>query len=180
MAVMRLPSAWYGGESGGAENLPGNGLHQAILVNDGAFRDADTLGTARVLAAAIEKMGDVQIAFFGKQAIDGDTGNAGQVAVKLGWTLTYVSAIKEIDAGGRTITVERQVSGAGTVTAPLPVVISVVKGSASRATPPSWASARRTGDDPSGRLTSAWTRRGSPVWTGPESTRCRRAMRRWR
>jgi electron transfer flavoprotein beta subunit len=133
------------------------GCTEAILVNDGTFRDADTLGTARVLAAAIEKIGDVQIAFFGKQAIDGDTGNTPvQVAVKLGWTpLTFVSAIKEIDAGGGTITVERQVSGGKeTVTAPLPVAISVVKEineprypsfmgirKANRATIPSWTAA---------------------------------------
>src|SRR5690606_30932355 len=106
------------------------GCTEAILVNDGTFRDADTLGTARVLAAAIEKIGDVQIAFFGKQAIDGDTGNTPvQVAVKLGWTpLTFVSAIKEIDAGGGTITVERHAPGGKkTVMVPLQVDISFVK-----------------------------------------------------
>jgi electron transfer flavoprotein beta subunit len=106
------------------------GCTEAILVNDEAFRGADTLGTARVLAAAIEKIGGVQIALFGRQAIDGDTGNTPiQVAVKLGWTpLTYVSAIKEIDASSGMITVERLVSGGKeTVTAQLPVVVSVVK-----------------------------------------------------
>lgn len=133
------------------------GCTEAILVNDEALRGVDTLGTARVLAAAIEKIGDVQIAFFGRQAIDGDTGNTPiQVAVKLGWTpLTYVSAIKEIDADNGTITVERQVSGGKeTVTAPLPVVISVVKEineprypsfmgirKANRATIPAWTAA---------------------------------------
>lgn len=106
------------------------GCTEAILINDPAFGDADTLGTARVLAAAIEKIGDVQIAVFGRQAIDGDTGNTPvQTAVKLGWTpLTYVSAIKELDLGGGSITVERLVAGGKeTVTAPLPVVMSVVK-----------------------------------------------------
>jgi electron transfer flavoprotein beta subunit len=133
------------------------GCTEAILVNDGAFVDSDTLGTARVLAAAIDKIGDVQIALFGRQAIDGDTGNTPvQVAVKLGWTpLTYVSAITELDLDGGTITVERLVAGGKeTVSAPLPVVMSVVKEineprypsfmgirKANRATIPTWTAA---------------------------------------
>ncbi|MEZ4518675.1 MAG: hypothetical protein R3C44_18260 [Chloroflexota bacterium] len=86
------------------------------------------LGTARVLAAAIQNVGDVQVALFGKQAIDGDSGHTPvQVARKLGWTpLTYVSAITELGDGK--ITVERLTDdGKKTVTTNLPVVISVVK-----------------------------------------------------
>lgn len=104
------------------------GCTEAILVSDEAFAGSDTLGTARVLAAAIKNVGDVQVAIFGKQAIDGDTGQtAMQTAVKLGWTpLTFVSAIKEITDG--TITVERLLDeGKETVTANLPVVINTVK-----------------------------------------------------
>jgi electron transfer flavoprotein beta subunit len=104
------------------------GCTEAILVSDETFAGSDTLGTARILAAAINNIGDVQVALFGKQAIDGDTGQtAVQAARKLGWTpLTFVSAIKEIGAG--TITVERLLDdGREAVTAPLPVVISTVK-----------------------------------------------------
>ena len=46
------------------------GCSEAILVSDPTFMESDTLGTARVLAAAINKVDDVQIAFFGRQAID--------------------------------------------------------------------------------------------------------------
>lgn len=104
------------------------GCTQAELVSDPAFAGSDTLGTARILAAAINDIGEVDIALFGKQAIDGDTGlTPVQTARKLGWTpLTSVSAIKEIKDGK--ITVERLVDdGKETVTASLPVVISVVK-----------------------------------------------------
>jgi electron transfer flavoprotein beta subunit len=104
------------------------GCTDAVLVNEPAFAGSDTLGTARILAAAIRKVGDVQVALFGKQAIDGDSGHVPvQVARKLGWTpLTYVSAIKGIDGG--VITVERLTDdGKETVTAKLPVVLSVVK-----------------------------------------------------
>jgi electron transfer flavoprotein beta subunit len=106
------------------------GCSEAILISDADFASTDTLGTAHVLAAAIRKAGDVQVAFFGKQAIDGDTGQTTvQTAQKLGWTpLTFVSHIKEIDPAAGTITVVRQVEeGKETVQATLPVVISVVK-----------------------------------------------------
>lgn len=131
------------------------GCTDAVLVNDPAFAGSDTLGTARVLAAALQKIGDVKIALFGKQAIDGDSGHVPvQVARKLGWTpLTYVSAIKDIS--GEAITVERLTDdGKETVTSKLPVVISVVKEineprypsfmgirKASKATIPTWTGA---------------------------------------
>jgi electron transfer flavoprotein beta subunit len=133
------------------------GCSDAVLVSDDAFEGSDTLGTARVLSAAILKSGDVQIALFGKQAIDGDTGQTiVQTAQKLGWTpLTFVSKIAEIDPTAGTITVERLLEeGRETVTAKLPVVIGVVKEineprypsfmgirKASRATIPVWTAA---------------------------------------
>lgn len=106
------------------------GCEEAVLVDDAGFAGSDTVGTARVLAAALRAVEDVRVAVFGKQAIDGDTGQTPvQVAVKLGWTpLTFVSAIKELDLAGGSITVERLVDGGKeTVSAPLPVVLSVVK-----------------------------------------------------
>ena len=104
------------------------GCTEAVLVSDPALLGSDTLGTARTLAAAIKKIGDVQVALFGRQAIDGDSGHTPvQVARVLGWTpLTYVSAIESVDGGS--ITVHRLTDdGKETVTAKLPVVISVVK-----------------------------------------------------
>jgi len=104
------------------------GCKEAILLADAAFAGSDSLGTARVLGAAVAKMEDVQVVLFGKQAIDGDGGiTPVQVARVLGWTpLTYVSEIKSI--GGGKITVDRLLDdGKETVTASLPVVISVVK-----------------------------------------------------
>lgn len=106
------------------------GCTEAILLSDDSFEGSDTLGTARILAAAINKVDDVQLAIFGKQAIDGDTGQTiVQTARKLGWTpLTFVSAIKEIDPSAGTITVEQLLDeGKQTVTAKLPVAIGVVK-----------------------------------------------------
>jgi len=50
------------------------GCGEAILVSDPALASSDSQGIARVLAAAIRKIGDVDLTFFGKQAIDGDMG----------------------------------------------------------------------------------------------------------
>jgi electron transfer flavoprotein beta subunit len=106
------------------------GCGEAIQVWDESFEGSDTLGTARVLAAAINKVGDVDLAIFGRQAIDGDSGQTiVQTARKLGWTpVTFVSKILAVDAGAGTLTVERQVDeGRETVTTRLPALISVVK-----------------------------------------------------
>lgn len=131
------------------------GCTEAVHVNDAAFAGLDSLGTAKVLAAAIQKIGDVSIVVTGKQAIDGDTGMTHiQLARKLGWTpLTNVAAITEISADS--ITVERLLeSGRQVVTAALPVVIGTVKEindprypsfmgirKANRATVPAWSAA---------------------------------------
>jgi electron transfer flavoprotein beta subunit len=132
------------------------GCTEAILVSDESFAGSDTLGTARVLAAAIKKTEQAQIALFGKQAIDGDTGQTiVQTAQKLGWTpLTFVLKIKEVDPEAGTITVMRMVEeGTETISAQLPVVIGVLKElneprypsfmgirKANRATIPVWSS----------------------------------------
>ncbi|MEM7113118.1 MAG: electron transfer flavoprotein subunit beta/FixA family protein [Chloroflexota bacterium] len=104
------------------------GCNEAILVSDESFAGSDTLGTARILAAALKKVDDAQIVIFGKQAIDGETAMTPvQVARQLGWTpVTYVSGIKEVSDGS--ITLERLLEdGKEIVSAPLPVVISVVR-----------------------------------------------------
>jgi electron transfer flavoprotein beta subunit len=106
------------------------GCNQAILISDPALAGADSLSTARVLAAAIQKVGDVDAAFFGRQAIDGDVGvTAAQTARILGWpALTLVSTISQLDPGANTIRVERSVEeGRQIVEGRLPAVVSVVK-----------------------------------------------------
>ena len=63
---------------------------------DAAFAGSDTFATASVLAAAIKKVGDVDVVFFGKQSTDGNTGVVGaEVAAILGFSqLTYVSKVR--------------------------------------------------------------------------------------
>ena len=106
------------------------GCGSAILISDPGIENADSLLTARFLAAAINKIGDVEAAFFGRQAIDGDVGvTAAQTARVLGWSsLTLVSAITEFDPGTKSVQVERSVEeGRQIVEGKLPAVISVMK-----------------------------------------------------
>lgn len=129
------------------------GCSDAILISDPAMGKLDSQATAKVLAAAIQKIGGVELAFFGRQAIDSDTGvTASQTARVLGWpAITLVSVINKLDAGS--IQVERSIEeGHQSVSAKLPAVVSVIKDfaeprypsfmgirKASRAVIPTWA-----------------------------------------
>lgn len=103
------------------------GAKEAILINDPALAEADTQATARVLAAAVQKIGDVDMVFFGRQAIDGDAGiTPAQTARVLGYPMLGLCAAIEVD--GDTVNVERAIEeGRQKVSAKLPAVLSVVK-----------------------------------------------------
>ncbi|MBN1145945.1 MAG: electron transfer flavoprotein subunit beta/FixA family protein [Anaerolineales bacterium] len=106
------------------------GCGQAILVADAALEGPDSQAVAKVLAAAIQKMGNVELAFFGKQAIDGDMGvTPAQTARALGWPmLSIVSVVQGVDPGAGTIRVERSIEeGRQVVEAKLPAAVSFSK-----------------------------------------------------
>ena len=106
------------------------GCAKAILISDPALAHVDSLGTARILAGAIQKIGQVDLALFGRQAIDTDTGiTSAQAARVLGWpSLTLVRAIPMLDIAERKIKVERSIEeGRQSVVSRLPAVLSVVK-----------------------------------------------------
>src|SRR5438309_6556931 len=105
------------------------GADRAIHVNDPAFNEADTLLTARVLAAVIKQEAPALV-IVGRQAIDDDMGAVpAQLAELLGWPSLYWVMEAAIDAGGRTIRAGRQVEGGLEVfEAPLPCVLAAQKG----------------------------------------------------
>lgn len=106
-------------------------VNEVHRLTDDAFAGSDTYATASVLAAAIKKIGNVDIVFCGKQSTDGNTGVVGaELATILGWSpLTYVSKVREIDAANKKIVVERSIEGGiEVIEAKLPAVISVIKG----------------------------------------------------
>jgi electron transfer flavoprotein beta subunit len=103
------------------------GADSAVLVNDPALAVLDTAGAARVLAAAIQKIGAADLVILGRQTLDEGTGlTVAQTARSLGWPL--LSFAGSIKAEGGKITVERVIEeGKQTVSAQSPAVISVVQ-----------------------------------------------------
>jgi electron transfer flavoprotein beta subunit len=80
-----------------------------------------------VLAATIQKIGDVDLVFFGKQAIDGDMGVTGsQTARVLGWPM--LSVVSKIETSEDSIKVERTVEeGQQILESKTPAAVSVSK-----------------------------------------------------
>lgn len=104
-----------------------------FLYSDRIFAGADTLATAEVLKAGIQKMhGKMDIVFSGHRASDGETGQTGpQTAWKLGMTFLGHVIDYEINPESRTIMVKRLVRMQGVydvieeIEAPLPVFIAI-------------------------------------------------------
>jgi len=105
------------------------GCDRAIHLNDAAWANADTLTTARALAAVIKAEAS-SLVLCGRQAIDDDIGAVpAQLAELLGWSCAYWIMEEAIDADGKTVRAGRQVEGALEVfDIPLPAVLAAQKG----------------------------------------------------
>jgi len=109
------------------------GADEAILISDPALMNLDTQGAARVLAAAINKIGGVDMVVFGRQTLDNGAGlTPAQTARVLGWPMLGLAGSIKVDAGNASspkgVQVERVIEeGRQTVTAKLPAVVSVVQ-----------------------------------------------------
>jgi electron transfer flavoprotein beta subunit len=106
------------------------GATDALLLSDPSFAKLDVLGAARAVAAAIEKLGDVDLVLCGRNSTDDESGAFGPTLARvLGWPqLTYVGKIAELDEGGKRIIAERHLEEQiETVETRLPVVLTVVK-----------------------------------------------------
>lgn len=77
------------------------GADNMVLVSDRAFGGADTLATSYTLASAIRSLGEFDLIFCGKQAIDGDTAQVGpEIAEHLGIPqVTYAAGIEVTEDG---------------------------------------------------------------------------------
>jgi electron transfer flavoprotein beta subunit len=101
------------------------GADAGVLLTDKAFAGSDTLATSYALSCAIRKIGEADLIFAGRQAIDGDTAQVGpQVADKLGIPqVTYAEEI--ISLKERTIQIKRRLErGVEVVECTLPVLIT--------------------------------------------------------
>ncbi len=103
------------------------GADNAVLISDARIAALDTQGAARLLAAAIDKIGAVDMVTFGRQTLDEGSGlTAAQTARILGWPmLGFVGHIKIED---RNVEVSRVIEeGRQIVRASLPAVLSIVQ-----------------------------------------------------
>jgi electron transfer flavoprotein beta subunit len=103
------------------------GADEAVLVSDPALNEIDSVGAARVLAAAIQKISGADMVVFGRQTLDNGSGlTTAQVARVLGWPMLGLAGQIKVQEGS--VTIERVTEeGRQTVSAKMPAVLSVVQ-----------------------------------------------------
>jgi electron transfer flavoprotein beta subunit len=101
------------------------GADEGILIDDPALANADSFVSARVLAAAIRKIGAFDIVFCGRQAADWDMGIVGPGLGEL-LGVPAVTISKSVQAVDGHLRVERVLmDGFETVEVPTPCVVSI-------------------------------------------------------
>jgi len=86
------------------------GADETWLITDRAFGGSDTWATATIIAAAIEKIGNYDLIFCGRQAIDGDTAQVGpEIAEFL--DIPQVTYAKSIEEKGDKFIITRKTEG---------------------------------------------------------------------
>lgn len=116
------------GEVSGMRTALAMGAAKGVLVSDPALAGSDALTTARILAAAISKLGVVDLVIAGTESSDGYTGTVPeQIAELLG--LASVTFAKKVLVESGVLKVNRQSeNGYDEVECPLPALITVTAG----------------------------------------------------
>lgn len=102
------------------------GADEGFVLSDRRFAGSDTVATSYALSLCVKKLGQVDMVFCGRQAIDGDTAQVGpQVAEILGFPqVTYAENL--ISASTEKITLTRRIeNGVETVESTTPVLVTV-------------------------------------------------------
>jgi len=114
-------------EVGGIRTALAMGAAKAILVSDPALAGTDSLGTAKVLAAAI-KRAEPDLVLTATESSDGYTGTVPEQLAGL-LDLPSVTFAKHIEVGEGKVSVQRQTEqGYDDVECPMPAVVSVTAG----------------------------------------------------
>jgi electron transfer flavoprotein beta subunit len=115
-------------ETSGLRTALAMGAAKAVLVSDPALQGSDALTTAKIIAAAVKRLGGADLIITATESTDGYTGTVPeQVAALL--DLPSVTFAKHVEIDGQTLKVNRQTEeGYQEVTVPLPAVISVTAG----------------------------------------------------
>lgn len=103
------------------------GADDAVLLSDRALGGSDTWATSNAIAAGIRKIGQFDMIFAGRQAIDGDTAQVGpQIAEKL--SLPQVTYVKEFSVKDGFAYVSRALEdGYEKLKVKLPCVLTAIK-----------------------------------------------------
>ena len=103
------------------------GADEAVLLSDRAFGGSDTWSTSNAIAAGIKTLGEYDIIFAGRQAIDGDTAQVGpQIAEKL--DIPQVTYVQSFEMQGKDVIVKRQLEdGHEMIKVQTPVLLTAVK-----------------------------------------------------
>jgi electron transfer flavoprotein beta subunit len=116
------------GEVSGMRTALAMGASKGVLVSDPALAGSDALTTARILAAAIKKLGAIDLVIAGTESSDGYTGTVPeQLAELLG--LASVTFAKKVMVESGVLKVNRQTeNGYDEVECPLPALVTVTAG----------------------------------------------------
>ena len=116
------------GEVSGMRTALAMGAAKGVLVSDPELAGSDSLTTAKVLAAAAQKLGDADLIIAGTESSDGYTGTVPeQMAEVMG--LPSITFAKSVTIEGGTVKVNRQTeAGYDEVECPTPAVVSVTAG----------------------------------------------------
>lgn len=108
------------------------GATGAVLVSDAALAGADSLVTAKVLAAAVGRLGPVDVIVAGTDSVDGYTGlMPSQLAELLGLPAVTFARRVSVPDGGGVLRAERvTATGHEDVECPLPCVLTVTSSAA--------------------------------------------------
>jgi electron transfer flavoprotein beta subunit len=116
------------GEVSGMRTALAMGAAKGVLVSDPALGGSDALTTAKVLAAAVQRLGGADLVLAATESSDGYTGTVPEQLAEL-LQLPYVTFAKKVTVDGDGLHVERQTElGFDEVTCPLPAVVSVTAG----------------------------------------------------
>lgn len=103
------------------------GVDEAIHLTDKNFAGSDTWATATILAAAVRKIGDYDIIFCGREAIDGDTAQVGPELAEF-LDIPQITYVKEVELETEEIKAKRSFeNGTFVVKSKMPVLLTVIE-----------------------------------------------------
>jgi electron transfer flavoprotein beta subunit len=116
------------GEVSGLRTALAMGAAKAVLVSDPELSGSDSLTTAKILAAAVKRLGDADLILAGTESSDGYTGTVPEQMAEV-LALPSVTFAKSVAVDGGVLRVARQTeAGFDEVECPTPAVVSVTAG----------------------------------------------------